>query len=94
MRSDEAASMLRNAEACERNWAKRREDNGGALDRQAEMPRSVFAVGITVAALLVASGILLLVVAGASDGVALMIAGFIAVVLTAVFTIVDSDSRA
>jgi hypothetical protein len=58
------------------------------------MPRSVFAIGSTVAALLVTSGILLVVITGSPVGVALMIAGFIAVVLTAVFTIVDSDSRA
>jgi hypothetical protein len=43
---------------------------------------------LTVASLLVVGGVVLVVVAGTSAGVALIILGFLAVVMTALFTAV------
>jgi hypothetical protein len=57
------------------------------------MPRSVFAIGMSVASLLVASGVILFFVVGTSAGLPLIILGFLAVVMTALFTALESGPR-
>jgi hypothetical protein len=52
------------------------------------MPRSTLAIGMTVASLLVVGGVVLFTVVGTSAGIALIILGFLAVVMTALFTVV------
>jgi hypothetical protein len=50
------------------------------------MPRTVFGIGISISTLLVIAGLSLFMTLGTSVGVALVILGFLGVVMTALFT--------
>jgi len=50
------------------------------------MPRTVFGIGMSVSTLLVVTGLALFMAVGTSVGVALVILGFLGVVMTALFT--------
>jgi hypothetical protein len=50
------------------------------------MPRTVFGIGISISSLLVIAGLALFMALGTSAGLALVILGFLGVVMTALFT--------
>ena len=50
------------------------------------MPRTVFGIGMSVSTLLVVAGLALFMAVGTSVGAALVILGFLGVVMTALFT--------